>query len=187
MDSVSIPMWIIRGALMCAAEEDVRYYICGVYFDFRAGRVVSTDGHILFVARIDKADRDSLLIHRDVLEIAMKSGSAEIEIWADRITAKNLPCDLMFKPIDGKFPDYSKVVPQKCSGVVCQFNPELVIRCSRALNSFSHRIAVLEHNGPDGGAVMTVKEVDAFCVIMPIRCDGLGDSRKWFYESPAAS
>jgi DNA polymerase III sliding clamp (beta) subunit (PCNA family) len=40
-----LPVSYLAAALKSAATKDVRHYINGIYLDFPAGRIISTDGH----------------------------------------------------------------------------------------------------------------------------------------------
>ena len=106
------------------AQQDVRYYLNGLLLEFRGNglRAVATDGHRLAIAdlEVDTADipepRSIIVPRKGVVELGRVLGGGEepIEIvMAANQIRLNLP-DLRFtsKLIEGKFPDYERVVPQ---------------------------------------------------------------------------
>ena len=52
MITINVPAQAIRAAQSCAAKQDVRYYLNGVYLS-KSGQVVGTNGHTLYVADCD--------------------------------------------------------------------------------------------------------------------------------------
>ena len=83
--------------------------------------------------------------------------------------------------IDGKYPDYERVVPQKVSGEVAQYQPTLLLACDDAvrLYTLNRQVAVIhvQHNG-NSGALITA--TDCLCVVMPFRTDKPTDA-DWFF------
>ena len=105
------------------AQQDVRYYLNGLLFEFSGKklRTVATDGHRLAIAdlEIDAAvqePRSIIVPRKGIMELGRLLGtgdqSIEIEI-AENQMQLNLP-GLRFtsKLIEGKFPDYDRVVPR---------------------------------------------------------------------------
>ena len=105
------------------AQQDVRYYLNGLLFEFSGKklRTVATDGHRLAIAdlEIDAAvqePRSIIVPRKGIMELGRLLGtgdqSIEIEIAENQLQL-NLP-GLRFtsKLIEGKFPDYDRVVPR---------------------------------------------------------------------------
>ncbi len=105
------------------AQQDVRYYLNGLLFEFsdKLIRAVATDGHRLALCDIEvdvgsnelqqiiiprKAvmELSRLLDHSDEL-VNIQLGNNHIRISTDQMS-------FITKLIDGRFPDYQRVVPQ---------------------------------------------------------------------------
>jgi DNA polymerase-3 subunit beta len=110
------------------AQQDVRYYLNGLLFETRGNvlRAVATDGHRLALSEIDldtKVSKDHQVIvpRKGVLELnrlldgdgtlALLIGSNHIQVELDRIR-------LTSKLIDGRFPEYGRVIPSEPSHVL---------------------------------------------------------------------
>ena len=104
------------------ARQDVRYYLNGMLLEVSAQqiRTVATDGHRLAVAQLDVAtgvdESKSIIIPRKgVLELArlLSDEGDELNIRIGSNAVQMLIDDIRFssKLIDGKFPDYGRVIP----------------------------------------------------------------------------
>ena len=105
------------------AQQDVRYYLNGLLLEFAEKRLraVATDGHRLAIADLDieqegmPAPSSVIVPRKGIMELhrtlGMGGENIEIVIAANQIQI-NLP-NLVFvsKLIEGKFPDYDRVVP----------------------------------------------------------------------------
>ena len=105
------------------AQQDVRYYLNGLLLEFAEKRLraVATDGHRLAIADLE-IEQEGMLVPRSVivprkgvmeLNRTLGSGEESIEIV---IAANQVQIDLpnlrfVSKLIEGKFPDYDRVVP----------------------------------------------------------------------------
>lgn len=106
------------------ARQDVRYYLNGLLLDITPQNVkaVATDGHRLAVAQLDAVtgveESKSIIVPRKgVLELARLVTSEETELKVRVGTnAIQLVIDnvrFTSKLIDGKFPDYGRVIPDE--------------------------------------------------------------------------
>ena len=104
------------------ANQDVRYYLNGLLFEFRQGhlRTVATDGHRLAICDLDEElpvtnDRQLIVPRKGVLELArMLSDSddqVELALGKNHIRLVRGKTVLTSKLIDGRFPDYEAVIP----------------------------------------------------------------------------
>jgi DNA polymerase-3 subunit beta len=129
-----------------AAEKDIRYYLNGVYVDAERGRLVATDGHILACHVHEPNGQKSAIVPIDVVKAARVGGrKATLEIRAVTEEHTNQPmfeatngrtgAVLRNQPIDGKFPEYQRVIPEKPAGEpTITLNAELLVRLQRALS-----------------------------------------------------
>jgi DNA polymerase-3 subunit beta len=104
------------------AQQDVRYYLNGVLLivDGNQIKVVATDGHRLaFNAGNIEGNQDKkeiILPRKAVTELckllADTPDIVEIEFSTQQVKANFSGINLITKVIDGKFPDYERVIPQ---------------------------------------------------------------------------
>jgi len=105
------------------AQQDVRYYLNGLLFEIKSGqlRTVATDGHRLALCDADfkvsvSKDMQVILPRKAVIELSRLLTDSDDEITVDisnshvRITMGDT--SFTSKLIDGRFPDYERVMPQ---------------------------------------------------------------------------
>lgn len=121
----SLPQKLLRELLslvqFAMAQQDIRYYLNGLLLvlDGDKLKVVATDGHRLSYAEGNLADthekREVILPRKAVLELSrqLTNDDAEIhvEIYAAQVRFRYSNSELVTKIIDGKFPDYTRVIP----------------------------------------------------------------------------
>jgi len=103
------------------AQQDIRYYLNGLLMVVEEGglKLVATDGHRLAFAALKlgaKLPRQEVIVPRKtVLELgkllADSDAPVKIEIAATQASFSFGDIDLVSKLIDGKFPDYTRVIP----------------------------------------------------------------------------
>jgi DNA polymerase-3 subunit beta len=104
------------------AQQDIRYYLNGLLMVIDAGelRVIATDGHRLAFASKEVAPKDLgkqevILPRKTVLELARLLGDTDepvsIELSGSQARFKFADVLLASKLVDGKFPDYQRVIP----------------------------------------------------------------------------
>jgi DNA polymerase-3 subunit beta len=122
---VAIPQKALRELLLLVqyamAQQDIRYYLNGLLVALDGGqiKVVATDGHRLsYAARPlgqQQERREVILPRKAVLELgrllAESEEAATVEIFGSLVRFTFGDTVLTTKIIDGKFPDYTRVVP----------------------------------------------------------------------------
>jgi DNA polymerase-3 subunit beta len=103
------------------AQQDIRYYLNGLLMVVEEGqlKLVATDGHRLAYASTElagKLPRQEVIVPRKtVLELSKLLGDSDenvdIEISATQAAFRFGAVELVSKLIDGKFPDYTRVIP----------------------------------------------------------------------------
>jgi DNA polymerase-3 subunit beta len=103
------------------AQQDVRYYLNGMLLeiDGQALRAVATDGHRLALCETElsiraKASQQVIVPRKGVLElqrILTEEGDAEVAIGTNHVRAQIGDIRFTSKLIDGRFPEYSRVIP----------------------------------------------------------------------------
>jgi DNA polymerase-3 subunit beta len=105
------------------ANQDVRYYLNGLLFEFHDGTLttVATDGHRLAVCDLEKdigmaQDRQMIVPRKGVLELSRMLSESEdqVELALGKNHIRLVKGSMVFtsKLIDGRFPDYQAVVPK---------------------------------------------------------------------------
>ncbi len=121
----SIPQKLLLDLLLLVqyamAQQDIRYYLNGLLLvlDGNKIKVVATDGHRLSYAEGTVSEshekREVILPRKAVVELSrqLSSGDAElhVELYAAQVRFKYANSELVTKIIDGKFPDYTRVIP----------------------------------------------------------------------------
>ncbi|MCB1857489.1 MAG: DNA polymerase III subunit beta [Gammaproteobacteria bacterium] len=104
------------------AQQDVRYYLNGMLFEFNEGKIrtVATDGHRLAMSEVggidnQGADFQIIIPRKAVLELGRLLTYSEKAIKLD-VSGSHLRVSLgktqfTSKLVDGKFPDYQRVIP----------------------------------------------------------------------------
>jgi len=124
--SFSLPQkqlrWLLEKTMFCMAQQDVRYYLNGLLFEASGQtiRAVATDGHRLSMAETDvtpsfKTGKQVILPRKGVVEMIRfledTDDPVEIQIGPNHIRTNLKGLVFTSKLIDGRFPDYNKVIP----------------------------------------------------------------------------
>jgi DNA polymerase-3 subunit beta len=106
------------------AQQDVRYYLNGMLLETGGGhlRAVATDGHRLALCQVgvegSKDEQQVIVPRKGVLELQrLMSGEGElnIELGANHIRIQLDGIRFTSKLIDGRFPEYERVIPKESS------------------------------------------------------------------------
>lgn len=130
------------------AQQDVRYFLNGMLFEVtgRHVRTVATDGHRLAMCTLGRgvagADRLHAIVPRKgVLELGrlLADGGDEVSltIAKNHLRAACNGYTLTTKLVDGRFPDYEKVIPKE--------SPNLVTADREALRQSFVRASILSN------------------------------------------
>jgi len=104
------------------AQQDIRYYLNGMLLVLRGEeiRAIATDGHRLSYAagklyRSTGVDAEVIVPRKTILELLRllvdSDDKVSIEISKSQINFRFKEISLNSKVVDGKFPDYTKVIP----------------------------------------------------------------------------
>lgn len=148
---VELPQKELRELLVLVqyamAQQDIRYYLNGLLLvlDEDQMRVVATDGHRLgsAVGRVSKQEekREVILPRKAVVELAKQLGQSdecvEIEIYSAQLRFRFSTIELVTKTIEGKFPDYTRVIP-------ANYQKQITLHRSTLLQSLQ-RVGILSN------------------------------------------
>lgn len=110
----------INSTIWAASNEEVRYYLNGIYFDSEGDqlRLVATNGHVLAQTESGlpwPSAADSVIVPTKLAEIiadachGVESVSLSWDASKMRVVAGDV--SIVGKLIDGSFPDYRRVIP----------------------------------------------------------------------------
>ena len=115
---------LIERTSFAMAQQDVRYYLNGMLWDLSQGvlRLVATDGHRLAMCTLESdavnvANPVQVIVPRKgVIELARllinENDDAEVLVGNNHIRVITQDFTFTSKLIDGKFPDYQRVLPR---------------------------------------------------------------------------
>ncbi|KRW61008.1 DNA polymerase III subunit beta [Pseudomonas sp. TTU2014-080ASC] len=139
---------LIERTSFAMAQQDVRYYLNGMLLEVQTGilRAVSTDGHRLAMcsmeADIQQVERHQVIVPRKgILELARllteQDGMVSIVLGQHHIRATTGEFTFTSKLVDGKFPDYERVLPRG--------GDKLVVADRQGLREAFSRTAILSN------------------------------------------
>ena len=125
LQTLSLPQRDLRKLFKLAefamAQQDIRYYLNGMLLVVDKGtlQAVATDGHRLSWASLavpgDFARQEVILPRKTVLELGKLLTDGEepvtIDILANQVRFRFENIELVSKVVDGKFPDFNRVIP----------------------------------------------------------------------------
>lgn len=114
---------VIDRTAFAMAQQDVRYYLNGLLLEVNADelRAVATDGHRLatcgVAVQLDVESRTQVIVPRKaVLELAKlmtdPEATVELKLSSNHVRAQVGEYTFTSKLVDGKFPDYERVIPR---------------------------------------------------------------------------
>lgn len=185
-----------------AARQDIRYYLNGVVFDLTNGALVATDGHRLHLYRnrvpqvFDRAVKDGkptkpdvlVICPNDPLDFIVNSGAPEATVCLWDADKEKQGCILLNagdafvwvrKPIEGKFPDWQRVVPTPAQRPVwAEVDPVAMADAAAAVVKI-HKVAgtkgcEVQLNLVAQALIATTKERDRVPVPMKLLAEGAG-------------
>ncbi len=112
---------LLRLAEFAMAQQDIRYYLNGMLLVIDKGtlQTVATDGHRLSFASLSITGnyprQEVILPRKTVLEVSKLLEETEeevtIDLLANQVRFRFSNIELVSKVVDGKFPDYNRVIP----------------------------------------------------------------------------
>lgn len=132
-DTEYMPTSFLQGALAKVAfamsHDETRYNLNGVYLDLPAGKAVATDGHRMALADLDTVDAPAVIISKKAVIKLRKLLSAtddrgEFSVNESSLLYRRSGLRLVSRLVDGQFPAYTQVTPERSK------NPVLVERAA---------------------------------------------------------
>lgn len=166
---------VLQAMSNLSGKKDVRYYLNGVCViaNDQMVRYVATDGHIMGIYQHERnAEHDnglgSLIVPNEVIAKLEKN----VDLILEQINGQWVVGSQLFTPIDGKFPDYQRVLPRgEVSNEVAQFNPDFIVRFQKVGKLLvKNAVPTIGHNG-SGSALVDIGHMNFIGVMMPIRTE----------------
>ena len=143
----SAPQFILKRLIdataFAMAQQDVRYYLNGMLWEVESNhlRCVATDGHRLAMCTKEldinvPEKRQSILPRKGIIEMSRLLSDSEtpvkVTLASHHVRVETEDFTFTSKLVDGKFPDYQRVLPAAGSNIVLGDRQELRQAFSRA-------------------------------------------------------
>lgn len=166
----------LKAASLFMGKNDLRSYINGVYAEVSDSQLIltATDGPRMISIRLDVEPGQrptKFIIPGTLLKDVKPKLTTHLSISDDDklITIKQEDWAKQSAPIEGTFPDYRRVMPQKVSGEAASYNPQYLLDAAKAANMLTGQATIslaMAHNGSDPG-VVEVNDSNVIMIIMP--------------------
>jgi DNA polymerase III subunit beta len=146
LQTLTLPQRDLKGLLrsveFAMAQQDIRYYLNGMLLVADKGslQAVATDGHRLSWSSLAVAGefqrQEVILPRKTVLELGKLLGEVDdpvtIDVLATQVRFRFANVELVSKVVDGKFPDYNRVIPTGHTKAIVLERPQLLATLQRA-------------------------------------------------------
>lgn len=192
----------IRAVLRFAAKNDIRYCLNGINVECHrtVAYLVATNGHFLGICRVERDSDDcgtgSFILPREVLEKIKPTGKwaadlVTVTVEGDHFTIADAIAGTETRGavVDGTFPDWRRVVPDKVSGESAQYSAEYLAAMAKAAGDLGYKGAgngyAIGQNGQASAIVEFQSSPHFLGVIMPIRDEAPTIPHHWVREDSA--
>ena len=179
----------LRSAAHGMATRDIRYYLNGLLIEATKTQTIAvgTDGRMIVVNRCEAEneidDNVNLIIPDEVVKAMIasakkrKSEAVVIESSGDKWSFQHDLGDIVFSPIEGRFPDWKQIfskTDQQCEpcSTLPMLSPAIFQRGCKAHTDFTGGSPLNfprpQRTGDDGSLVLLIGE-DVVVAIMPMR------------------
>lgn len=193
MNTINVNPDYLRALTHICAKSDIRYYLNGVLLEIRPRetRYIATDGHRIAIIRDVVPDNEpdqggaAIIVPRDTCKAAKRAMKNCPYVTmqydaADQLAECHIDAAavLTFKPIDGKFPDFTRVIPAQVDGKPGAFNWQYLADFNAmAATAFNAKMPVeLYPNGKDACALVLSGANPFVGAIMPVRMNNPAQS-----------
>ena len=188
----------IKAVSHAMAINDIRYYLNSICIEHNGiqTRIIATDGHRFHIVRVNHPEGEhcapvQYLLPDTLVKTIIKCKAPKhdkrkeaVFTFADGKVSVNLPdgTESIAKLIDGRFPDYSRVIPQSVSGEYSCINQDFVTDALQGYRDYMESkncYMALKHGG-DNCAVLVAG--DYLAVVMPMRGDVSTDPDSFWHS-----
>jgi DNA polymerase III beta subunit, central domain len=199
MIKISFDARTLKAALVCVSSDETRYYLKGVAVQLDGDKlfIAATDGHRLLAMQPeceitrddtdanDRADFGSVIIPVDIvknLKLSRYVDTCILTIDGGKGEIEHCGQSVLFKFIDGSFPNWRNVIPKTITGELAQFDAKYVGELPKIKAAFGDKNTkiAIEHNGGDPAFVALALPIPYICLLMPYRDrNPLADLPSW--------
>ena len=174
-------------AYAMAGKNETRECLQGVLLetDGKNARLVATDGHRMHAVQFYDAGDDndyivklgSYILPPEFVKYVCKNKGAKKNGVLISITDKKLAAKLLdnevatFDLVDGKYPDYTRMVPRDLSGGSAIYNPDYLADAQNGARDFTGMKKMTYPVIPNGDSVGVINLGDFIALVMPLRSD----------------
>ena len=188
---ITIDRNALKAVSRFAAVKDIRYYLQGVLIESTPlqTRLAATDGHTLAVHRADAKDDNegswTGILPLDAVTTLLKMKAShktlkDAPIYATILESGEIRCDwigqsIICRAVDGKFPDYRRVIPSTLDGQPAWINPDYLTRIVDAAKDVNAGFTF--GFGGTGSSLAQIGQ-DMVAVVMPMRLELTTDATR---------
>jgi len=151
MINITLNISTLKAATFCAARNDARYYLRGVYIeilpDDNRVDITSTDGQVLshFSETLEYCSLKepvSVIVPLETVQAVLKMQKKGFVSLSCSYSDSWQLGAITFQPVEGKYPDYRRIILNfddvaKGNHGGLQFNPESLLKCHKAIRAFT--------------------------------------------------
>jgi DNA polymerase III subunit beta len=170
----SVPQKTLKSLLgqvsFAMAVHDIRYYLNGILFVAEGKKLslVATDGHRLAFASaeldVEVPKQEVILPRKTVLELQRllsdKDGAIEMQFAANQARFRFEGMEFVTKLVEGKFPDYNRVIPRNHKNIVVLGRTALLSALQRAAIMTSEKFKGVRLNVEPGALRVASNNAD---------------------------
>jgi len=170
----SVPQKTLKSLLnqvsFAMAVHDIRYYLNGILFVAEGKKLslVATDGHRLAFASaeldVEVPKQEVILPRKTVLELQRllsdKDGGIELQFAANQARFRFEGMEFVTKLVEGKFPDYNRVIPRNHKNIVILGRTALLTALQRAAIMTSEKFKGVRLNLDPGSLRVAASNAD---------------------------
>ena len=187
----SVPQKTLKALLaqvsFAMAVHDIRYYLNGILFVVEGKQLslVATDGHRLAFSSadldVDVPQRQELILPRKtVLELQRllsdQDGAIEMQFAGNQAKFKFDGMEFVTKLVEGKFPDYNRVIPKNHKNIIVMGRQPLLASLQRTAILTSEKFKGVRLNVDPGTLRVATNNADQEEAMDEIDIDYAGDS-----------
>lgn len=143
---------MLAGAIpFVAKEEEYRRYLNGVFFEFNGETcsIVATDTRAMFFSefKCNTAGSYDFIMPVETAKEMLKAfkGGVLIDVQGDKVVFKDGKSEISFKPIEGRYPAWRRVVPDVGNAVatdMTSLNPDYLGAVSKSYSAIARRLKI---------------------------------------------
>ncbi len=172
---MKIPGKYIKALLLFSAKKDPINYMNGVCFEITGGTctLIASTWHVLCAIRCDAIEDDdgSYIISNDTLKNVTSESDVTVTFNESTVSVEQSGMTTTGKLIDGLYPTWQRIVPDRTSGVIGTFSAEDLLAAHKArelINPIKYKYIEIAHNG-DNAAVVNIGDPNVLILIAPVR------------------